>query len=229
MELKPLKNLAEDCFKLRLSDFGKKLLYPVGTENMDSYDLLCAKENKTLRGKEGYFTVRNGSDALRVFYNIDPNRIPKFLKIKFQNEKIDYGVAEQNIEIEEDIITFGIRPFFTCTCGKFCTVLYKPERENIFKCRFCHNITYESQRLNKRTLQGVLYYASRLIKLAERRERIKRMFYGGGLSRKGRRFTELYNQWSGQISTEARIKAENHILAVANGEKDGNTGLSQFL
>lgn len=226
---KPKKILAEDCFRIKLSDFGKKLLYPIGVEKMDSYDFLYNKENKALRGKQGYFVIKNGADALHVFYSVDQNRMPKVLQIRFQKQENGYSGIEQNIELEEDIVRFGIRTFFTCACGKFCTVLYKPPGENAFKCVKCANITYESQRINKHTLHGALYYTQRLIKLAKKREGIKRMFYGGGLSRKGRRFTELYDKWSNDVSKETKIKTENYLLSVANGQKDINGGLKHFL
>jgi len=226
--LKTNKPLAEDCFKIKLSDFGKKLLYPVNTEKMDNYDLLCNKENKVMKGKQGYFAVQNGAKTMHAFYSVDQNKTPKVLKIKFQKEKSDCGGTEQDIELEEDIATFGIRPFFTCACGKYATVLYKLPDEYVFKCRTCANITYESQRMNKHTLQGTFYYAHKIIKLAKMREGIKRMFYRGGLSRKAKRFKKLYAKYSGEINQEVRIKTENYLFSVAKKGTNMNEELAQF-
>lgn len=216
-----LKPLAEDCFKIKISDFGKKLLYPIGIEKMSDIELQCARENKTLKGKQGCFDIRNGRDTLRIVYNVDQNRNPKILQIT-------YNGMEQNIELEEYPITFGIQPFFVCACGKLARVLYKPHCENTFKCRMCGNITWESQRLNRHTLWGELYYAHRLIKLAKMREDIKRMHYNGGYSRKARRFMELYAKFSSEVSRKTRVKTENRLFSAAGIRMNTDKGFSQF-
>lgn len=226
---KAKKILAEDCFKLKLSDFGKKLLHAIDTETMDSYDFMCNKERGTLKGKSGFFLIKNGNDILRVSYGVNQNKTPKILGLKLQKEKNDHSGMEQNIELEEDIATFGIRPFFTCACGKHATVLYKLPEEYTFRCRTCAQITYESQQLSRYTLKGALYYTHRLIKLAKLQESIKRMFYGGGLSKKGRRFVTLYNHWGSEVNAEARIKAENHLLSVAAEKKSAIREFAQYI
>jgi len=67
------------------------------------------------------------------------------------------------------------------------------ENRNLFSCRECSDITYESQRLNRYTMHGLFYYSSRLLKLFEAREKIDRMFYAGKLSRKGKKLFDKYD------------------------------------
>lgn len=205
-----IKNLAEENYRITISDFGKRLLYPIGKENMDSFDLLYGKEEKTLRGKKGYFTTRNGMNILSVFYNIDVIKTPKILKIRFQNEKNDCNGIEQEIKIEENIATFGIRPFFTCVCGKFCTTLYKVSGENIFKCRICANISYNSQRQNKKVMNGLFYHTNKLLKLATMEEKISRTFYAGKYTKKSQKLMEKCKMWNMGV-TENMKKSANYI------------------
>ncbi len=205
---KTKKNLAEESFKISISDFGKKLLYPANIKGMDDFDYLLSKKAGTLKGREGSFDIKNGSNSLLVSYRVDLNRSPKALEIWFskKDNSLDGG-TNQNIELKEDIAMFGIRYFFLCSCGRKTTVLYLPDGEYFFKCRECANIIYESQTINKHTMNGLFWHTHQMIKLANRRERIKRMFYGGGLSKKGQKFTDLYNEWDSEVKKEAMMKA----------------------
>ncbi len=202
------KNLAEDCFKICLSDFGKKLLYPSDNDKLDNFDLLCNKEDNALRGKQGYFVAKNGMEVLHIFYNVNQNRTPKVLEIRFQRQESEFSGTEQSIELEEDVANFGIRPFFKCQCGRNATVLYKPLGENSFQCRICGNTIYESQQINKKTMDGLFYQTHQLLKLAKREEKVKRKFYNGKFSRKWQRFIELRNRWNESITENMKMKSE---------------------
>ena len=171
--------LAEDSFRICIGDFGKRLLHS-STSNEDA--LVYG-----YKGKQGNFVVQNGLEKVYVSYSVNLNKTPKIIELFFKKSSDSLDGIEQSIEMEEDVITFGIRPFFKCSCGKNSTVLYLPENRNIFSCRECANITYESQRLNRQTMNGLFYYSSRILKLFEAREKINRMFYGGKLSRKGKK------------------------------------------
>ena len=185
------KNLAEDSFRICIGDFGKKLLYS-STSNEDA--LVYGH-----KGKQDSFVIQNGLEKVYVSYCVNLNKTPKIIELFFKKSVDSLDGVEQSIEIKEDIITFGIRPFFRCSCGKNATVLYMPEDRNLFSCRECANIVYESQTINKHTMNGLLWHTHRMIKLANQREKIKRMFYGGGLSKKGQKFTELFAEWNNEI------------------------------
>ena len=218
-ESKQKKNLAEDSFRISISDFGKRLLYPINAKEFDDFDYLLNKEAKALRGKEGSFVISNGLEKKYISYSINLNNTPKTIGL-FLKEKADSSEGiDQKIEIEEDVITFGIRPFFRCSCGKNATVLYMTGNRNLFSCRDCSNITYESQRLNRHTMNGQFYYTSKLLKLFNEREKIDRMFYGNKLSRKGKKLFDKYDKLSKDISIGTKQKAEEHLLSVMGGHK----------
>ncbi len=202
------RNLAEDCYKIRLADFGKKLLDPINNDKVDESDRLYDKENNALKGKEGSFVVKNGVNTLYVFYSIDVNKTPKELQIKFQKKESGFDGTCQNFKLDEDVASYGIRPFLRCECGNDATVLYKPPNEHCFKCRRCYKITYDSQRLNKHTMGGLIYHTHKLIKLMEMEEKVKNKFYRGKLSRKFLRFTYLRHKWDRATTEDMVTKAK---------------------
>ena len=206
-EHKQKKSLAEDSFRICIGDFGKRLLYPINAEEFDDFDYLLNKEAEALRGKEGSFTISNGSEKKYISFSVNLNNTPKTILL-FLKRKADSSEGfDQEIEIEEDVVTFGIRSFFKCSCGKNATVLYMTENRNLFSCIDCANIIYESQTINKHTMNGLLWHAHKMIKLANRREKIKRMFYGGGLSKKGQKFTELFTEWNNEIKAKNQLSS----------------------
>jgi len=74
---KQKKNLAENSLRISVSDFGKKLLYPTNTKELDDFDYLTNKEAKALRGKEGSFVISNGSEKKYISYSVNLNNTPK--------------------------------------------------------------------------------------------------------------------------------------------------------
>ena len=219
---KQKKNLAEDSFRISISDFGKKLLYS-STSNKDAFVY-------GHKGKQGSFVISNGLEKVYVSYCVNLNKTPRTIELFFKKSTDSLSGIDQRIEIEEDIATFGIRPFFKCQCGKNATVLYMPKNKNFFSCRDCANIIYESQRLNKHTMNGLFYYSSRLLKLFEAREKIDRMFYAGKLSRKGKKLMEKYDRFSKDIDIETRCKAEEHLLSIMSGHRKGfKEEIEQFM
>ena len=218
-EPKQKKNLSEESFRICIGDFGKRLLYPVNAEEFDDFDYLLNKEAEALRGREGSFVISNGSEKKYVSFSVNLNNTPKTIKLFIKKEADSSDGVDQEVEIEEDVVTFGVRPFFRCLCGKNATVLYMTENRNLFSCRDCSNITYESQRLNRHTMRGLFCYSSRLLKLFEARGKIDRMFYGGKLSRKGKKLFDKYDKLSKDINIETRNKAEEHLLSAMSGHK----------
>ncbi len=227
---KQKKNLAEDSFKICIGDFGKKLLYPINVNGFDDFDYLSDKEAKTLKGKEGSFVISNGLEKRYISYSVNLNNTPKTIELFIKKSADSLDGINQRIEIEEDPITFGIRPFFKCSCGKNATVLYMTGNRNLFSCIDCSNIIYESQRLNRHTMKGLFYYSSRVLKLFKAREKIDRMFYGGKLSKKGKNIFDKYDKLSKDIDIETRNKAEDHILSVIGGHKKSfREEINQFI
>ncbi len=206
-EPKQKKNLSEDSFRICIGDFGKRLLYPIDAKEFDDFDYLLNKEAKTLRGKEGNFNVENRPNFLHISYQVNLNKSPKVLEIWYKKRADSLDGTSQSIEVGEDIAKFGVRPFFQCLCGRKATVFYMPAREHFFKCRKCANIIYESQTINKHTMNGLLWHTHKMIKLANRREKIKRMFYSGKLSKRGQKFTELFAEWNNEIKTRNQLSS----------------------
>ena len=227
---KQKRNLAENSFRISISDFGKKLLYPINAEEFDDFDYLLNKEAEALRGKEGSFVISNGLEKKYISYSVNLNNTPKTIELFLKKKADSSEGVSQEVKIEEDIITFGIRPFFRCSCGKNATVLYMTENRNMFSCIDCSNISYESQRLNRHTMQGLFYYSSRLLKLFKAREKIGRMFYAGKLSRKGKKLFDRYDKLSKDINIETRNKAEEQLLSAMNGHrKSFREEIEQFI
>jgi len=218
-EPKQRKNLAEDSFRISISDFGKKLLYPINAKELNNFDYLTDKETGTLEGKKGSFTISNGLEKKCISFSVNLNNTPKTIELFIKKSADSSERVYQDIELEEDIATFGVRLFFRCSCGKNATVLYMTGDRNLFSCRDCSDITYESQRLNRHTMKGLFYYSSRILKLFETREKIKRLFYGGKLSRKGKKLFDKYDKLNKDIDTETRQKAEEHLLSAMSGHR----------
>ena len=229
-EHKQKKSLAEDSFRICIGDFGKRLLYPMNAKGFDDFDYLLNKEAEALRGKEGSFIISNGIEKKYISFSVNLNNTPKTIKLFLKKKADSLEGFDQEVEIEEDVVTFGIRSFFKCSCGKNATVFYMPHGRNSFSCRECSNVGYESQRLNRHTMQGLFYYSSRLLKLFEAREGMGRMFYGGKLSRRGKKLFDRYDKLSKDINIETRNKAEEHLLSVMSGHrKSFGEEIEQFI
>lgn len=202
---KPQKNLAENCFKIVLSDFGRKIFWSNGEKQQ----------------KNGKFTIKNSRQKLFVSYSIFLDKRPALLKIWFtDNPKELYRGMGQEIEIEEDIATFGVRPYLKCTCENNAQVLYKPSDQALFSCRQCSNVKYESSSLNKSTMGGLFYYTHKLIKLANKRQQIDRMIYANKFTKKAQNLFNAYNKWSIRIPDEVRQLAELQVALAAKKQGD---------
>lgn len=206
------KNLSEDCFKIELGHFGKKLLHPVDSKKMTEFP-----EVNNLVGKEGNFVIDDGYQELYVSFSMDLARSPKVLKIWFKKnpQSLQEGTS-QEIEVEEDIITFGIRPFFLCSCGHKAAVLYKPPGKTLFGCRKCNNIIYESSRISKHTIHGQL---RRFMKLDEKKQKIERMFYNGHLSQKGQKWVSEFKRFQSNVDHEALLRAHFELAFAGKSDK----------
>lgn len=101
------------------------------------------------------------------------------------------GQEPQKIVWEADGISYA-GPYFNCACGYRAKKLYLPPDETEFKCRKCHNLIYELSTISNKSVSGkALYKVNRMIKLANSREKIGKIFYRGGFTKRFRRFLAL--------------------------------------
>ena len=98
----------------------------------------------------------------------------------------------------------GVRWWFSCPlitnrvpCGRRVGTLYK--YDELFGCRHCYNLTYNSRNLNS---HGPEYDAIRAIKAAKAADKLKhemkRHTYAGVPTKKQNRYYKLYEQSSGK-------------------------------
>ena len=160
------------------------------------------KENNLLQRKNGHFIIQCGIETLHIFYNVDPNKTPKLLNIRFNKTEVGFEGINQSINLEENYAPYGIRPFFQCQCGKNATVLYMVHGQKVFCCRNCSNITYNCQRQNKKTMNGLFYHTNKLLKLATMEGKISGTFYNGKYTIKRQKLMEKYKTWQKGVTKE---------------------------
>jgi hypothetical protein len=100
----------------------------------------------------------------------------------------------------------GFRWLFACpTCGssKKCLrrsyTLYKPPNSPYFGCRHCMSLTYRSQRHCRLKYENSLKMIGLLAKINEIDESIKKMHYGGRITRKQIRLGRLRKKLSSLV------------------------------
>ncbi len=190
------KGLADDAYQIKIHDFGKKLLYPV--KKIEEIMGFESAEGTGKVGRKGEFVAKTpkGQGRLVINYRVDLNNEPAALNLAFTKNLLSFepGIS-QRIELETQELAWGQRWFFTCTeCGKRCNVLYLSPNSRTFGCLKCRNLTYESSRINRRTMKGIAYYLARHSQLADKRERIDRPFYKGKRTKRFERFVRMYSR-----------------------------------
>lgn len=82
---------------------------------------------------------------------------------------------------------YGRRPWFLCQlCGRKCAKLYKSGKS--FSCRLCLGLTYPSK-TNCRI--PLICEMERCLRVANAAEKVRRIYYGGQLTRKARAVVRL--------------------------------------
>ena len=105
---------------------------------------------------------------------------------------IHKGSNQQRITLANSELHFGQTTWFVCECGKRVNKLYIIEHGYCFKCRQCQKLRYESSTFNRRSFHGNrLYRIMRQVRLVEIRERIPRVLWRRGFTKKYWRFIEL--------------------------------------
>ncbi|HBM46117.1 MAG: hypothetical protein UT05_C0007G0007 [Parcubacteria group bacterium GW2011_GWF2_38_76] len=148
------KTLVENCFSLDTkrikNDLGK---FRCGRENVEGMirDNLLEKE-------------------LRVNYWFEEDSL-----LLSAN-----GGEPQRVLLYNHPLTFGARTYFVCECGRNAGKLYLTSPNGHFKCRKCHGLIYEINTINKHSPQGKFFYKmNRMIKLTNKSEAMKKIFYKG--------------------------------------------------
>lgn len=156
-EEKQHKIAVEDCWRLTLNDIGKRVL----------------------GDKNGNFILLNGLSLIFGSYETKDG----YLCISFNRNNKAYN---QSIALAKSEAVFGTRPYFVCgRCETRCNNLYLRPDGYSFACRQCHNLYYESTRLNRQTLHGDLFYRfNRHLKLMVDKADVKRIDYNGKYTRK---------------------------------------------
>lgn len=213
MELRNQKNrqkqLVEESFVLRVGDFGKKLLWP---QNQDKRNLPASiGEEEEPIGRSGSFVIRNGRETLAISFSINLAESME-LEVEFGKD-LTYsdGRINQVMTIETQELTFGTRWYFECSCGRRCNALYLAPGSCLFSCRTCQNLTYEICRVNKNIMGGLFYYSAKIIKLAEKKEKINRLFYNNQFTKKAKKYFLLEEKLDLGVDDEIKRFVELQI------------------
>lgn len=166
-----MRTLVENCFAL-----STKLLRK---------DLQKARENKPVEETFLNFT-HNGNSAV-LFY---------FIEYDFEGNAhlvINYTGEPQKILLSNHQLTYGMRTYLTCGCGKRTNTLYF--KNTFFACFDCHKLRYKSTTINSRSDHGrMLYLQNKRLELIEMRENIPRPLYKSKWTKRFKRFLKLCSQ-----------------------------------
>ncbi len=207
----PAKALVEEAHALSIGDFGKKLIFSEsGLDKLLFPDLV----KETIRGKKGKFILRGTVGNLFINYEVKMEADDPFVDLFFVRDptKMDGG-SEQTIKLTAQELQYGTRYYFMCGCGRRCNKLYLPQN-NLFACRICCDLTYESTRINKNTMGGLSFYVHRRIKLAKIREGMDRISYNSKPTKRASRFFRQWNELEEFINTDTKRLANQQFAEV---------------
>lgn len=117
------------------------------TANYHKLEMRYLRRNALLTpGRESTIKWLHGSEESGSI-GIGARQSAVVLKYRHQRYGCDWQTVEYSVSIERTDCRYGgQRPWFRCPgagCGRRVAVLYGG---NIFACRHCHNLSYESQR-----------------------------------------------------------------------------------
>jgi len=171
MDIKEKRGLVEESITLKISDFGKKLLY-----------IKYGEESGLPAKKVGYFDVGKGGKSVLISYSYEPQVAMDLMDIEITRS--DGQTTQQLLSLDWAQLSYGLRPLFLCSCcGKRCNSLYIAQHRHLY-CRNCQNLTYESTRVKKTSLRGFAYPMLRFRRLKESEAKIKRISYNGRMTKK---------------------------------------------
>ena len=184
------KYLVEDCYKLKLAHFPRGFLH--------------FKEVK-----KGELILTQGLSYIKIGYHIKPCADMPQIAINFKRNNLSLS---QCIKLESQIIHFGLRPYFFCSCGCKCNILYLRFRGFKFLCRRCNNLTYIlCTTINRKTRNGELFYRfNRLQKIYDMEMQVKRIDYDNKLTRKAKGLMNAVKKWG--LNNEIKTKIAEQLL-----------------
>jgi hypothetical protein len=188
----------EDCYQLSAGNFGRGVLKPQGTSISDLAD--------TTIGKSGITHAWNKWNALPIEFEITLGEQPKvFIQYRTKNSQ-----RSQEINFITKTVTFGEKPFLQCfQCGYTGKIYLRP-RANFWYCRRCCNLVYELQRINKRSVMGLLAYClTRTFKIKDSNAMVRRIKYRGQYTRRARAVLRMAKKWRITPEIKARIGNAN--------------------
>ena len=140
-------------------------------------DLRKAREKETV---DGYLNFSHNGKSSVLDYSTEYENDNSYLVINFKE-------IPQRILLSEQKLTFGTRVYLTCKCGYRTNTLYLSK--DIFACRKCHKLRYESTTINRNSRHGRFLYQQRIVmKLMVMRESMGRIFYKS-------KYSKPFNRW----------------------------------
>lgn len=138
------KTTVEECRALDVNDLNREGLLAPGTSGTSTW-------TRTRNGEEeevasiGYrrSSTADGRDALTIYYTIT--------RRNDETDRIEYRAPLTYTECNFG----GERPWFLCPadgCGERVGKLYKPPAADLFLCRDCHDLAYESSQKSGKPL-----------------------------------------------------------------------------
>lgn len=150
-------------------------------------DLYMIPDTSVLsRGKHHGVIVKSHGIA-SISISADKKNLDK-LKVIVTDDKIRVAQA---VKLSRQQISFGLRRYLLCSCGKQVNSLYL--KHNKFACRHCHRLVYEITRLRRGTLA---YKLNRNIKIQSASNQVRNIIYGEvGQTKKARRVIAMVGKY----------------------------------
>lgn len=105
------------------------------------------------------------------------------------------GQEAQPVTFSWVVLSYGERAYFECTCGKRTSKLYLPSGSFQLKCRLCYKLRYRELPISRYSVAGKKLHAYAYAqRLAERREKMRRVIYKGKFIRKFETLLKKYEQ-----------------------------------
>ena len=152
-----------------------------------SLDLYMVPDNAILAKGEHSTVITRPSDLACLYISADDPYSDKIMV------RVCHGRTEltQAIELTRTAITFGLRRYFLCSCGRRVNSLYL--KHGHFACRHCHNLAYEITRLRVGTFA---YKINRHDKIEDAKHQVRNISYGSvGYTRKARQVLSLVSKY----------------------------------
>jgi hypothetical protein len=147
---------------------------------------------------------------MRVYYRIQP-RTRMVIDTRYYFGRVH---VSQSIDLDFHCVTFGIKPYFLCSCGKIVSTLFlRPDQPSAFRCRICLNLRYALNGINRHSAHGDTFYRTYWhMKMAKLEGTIKRRFYSNLMTRRFRSLCK--GRWKWLTNEQEKMKLEErHKLA----------------